>query len=160
MPRNAERELAFTTRTVEFLWAGLPVIYNDYAELSDLIREYGAGWLISPTDRGAISEAVREIMDDPGKVAEASANARSLVRENLLYDKVIVPLAEFCRNPEVRVRSSDSNYLIIPSQKAGFGYLDHLYLHYRRLPFPQFVKAVFTAVRVLARNRLDNLRNV
>jgi len=160
MPRNAERELAFTTRTVEFLWAGLPVIYNDYAELSDLIRAYGAGWLISPADRTAISGAIREIMDNPGAVAEASVNARSLVRENLLYDKVIVPLAEFCRNPKVRVRSSDSNYLIIPSQKAGFGYLDHLYLHYRRLPFPQFVKAVFTAVRVLARNRLDNLRNV
>ncbi len=159
MPQNAERELAFTTRTVEFLWAGLPVIYNDYAELSDLIREYRAGWLISPADRVSLRETVGHILSDPDTVAEASANAARLVRENLLSDKVIRPLAEFCRNPRVRQRSAEANYLIIPSRRSGFGYLDHLYLHYRRLPFGEFVKAVFTAARVLAKNRLDNLRN-
>jgi len=30
MARNPERELAFTSRTVEYL--GLPVVYNNYAE--------------------------------------------------------------------------------------------------------------------------------
>src|SRR5437667_12379897 len=37
MARNYERELAFTTRTVEYLWCGLAVVYADYAELSGLI---------------------------------------------------------------------------------------------------------------------------
>lgn len=159
MPRNPERELAFTTRTVEFLWAGLPVIYNDYAELSDLISDYGAGWLITPSDRKKISECIREILNNPNKVAEASENAQRLVRENLLYDRVIGPLAEFCRNPRIRSRSGDGNYLIIPSLKSSYGYIDHLYLHYRRLPFREFLKAVFTAARVLVKNRVDNLRN-
>jgi len=31
MARNPERELAFTSRTVEYLWC-LPVVYNNYAE--------------------------------------------------------------------------------------------------------------------------------
>jgi hypothetical protein len=34
MQRNPEREMAFTTRTVEYLWCGLPVIYNHYGELA------------------------------------------------------------------------------------------------------------------------------
>src|SRR5690606_23877220 len=54
MKRNPERELAFTTRTVEYLWCGLPVIYHDYAELSDYIREYEAGWTVDPEDPEAL----------------------------------------------------------------------------------------------------------
>ena len=50
MQRNAERELAFTTRTVEYLWCGLPVIYNNYAELSGYIADYQAGWTLDPAD--------------------------------------------------------------------------------------------------------------
>lgn len=33
MQYNLERELAFTTRTVEYLWCGLPVLYNNFGEL-------------------------------------------------------------------------------------------------------------------------------
>ncbi|MDQ7784052.1 MAG: glycosyltransferase family 4 protein [Desulfomonilaceae bacterium] len=159
MPRCAERELAFTTRTVEFLWAGLPVIYNDYAELSELIREYDAGWLVPPGDRRALSEVVARIEDDAEEVARASENARRLVRENLVYDRVIEPLAEFCKNPTKRKRSGDGEFLMIPTSRKGFGYVDHLYVQYRRLPFREFVKSVVTAAGVIVKNRLDNLRS-
>lgn len=106
MLRNAERELAFTTRTVEFLWAGLPVIYSDYQELSDLIRDYGAGWVVSPTDSEAVSALIHRIMDNPDEVAEASRNAQRLVSEKLTYEEVIKPLAEFCKNPWRRKRTA------------------------------------------------------
>ena len=68
MTRNPERELAFTTRTVEYLWCGLPVIYNNYAELSPLIREYQAGWTIDPTDQAALQQAVAEVFEQPERV--------------------------------------------------------------------------------------------
>jgi glycosyltransferase involved in cell wall biosynthesis len=157
MPRNAERDMAFTTRTVEFLWAGLPVIYNDYAELSEMIKQYQAGWLVPASDSRALSEVVNRILDEPLEVARASENAQTLVRENLVYDRVIKPLADFCRNPRIRKRSQDSDYLMIPSPKKGFGYIDHLYVHYRRLPFKEFVKAVATAGYVLVKNKVQNL---
>ncbi len=55
---NLERELAFTTRTVEYLWAGLPVIYNNYSELSEYITRHKAGWCIDPENHDEIKETM------------------------------------------------------------------------------------------------------
>ena len=97
MARNPERELAFTTRTVEYLWCGLPVIYNNYAELADYIRDYDAGWTVDPLDAKAIRSVVEEVLDDPACVARKSLNAQRLVRERLAWDRTIEPLDAFCR---------------------------------------------------------------
>lgn len=99
MARNPERELAFTTRTVEYLWCGLPVIYNNYAELADYIRAYDAGWTVDPLDATAIRSVIESILDDPAGVARKSINAQRLVRERLAWDRTIEPLDAFCREP-------------------------------------------------------------
>lgn len=103
MARNPERELAFTTRTVEYLWCGLPVVYNNYSELSGLIDDYEAGWTVDPLDRTAIAAVVDRILADPGEVARRSQNSRRLVRERLTWDKTIAPLVEYCRQPFKRI---------------------------------------------------------
>lgn len=104
MARNPERELAFTTRTVEYLWCGLPVIYNDYAELSRYIKDYRAGWTVDPNDRDAIRAAVTEVFEQPDRVREYSRNAQRLVRERLTWDRTIAPLEVICRHPSRRAR--------------------------------------------------------
>lgn len=102
MERNPERELAFTTRTVEYLWCGLPVIYNNYAELTDYIREYNAGWIVDPQDREAIAAVINDIFDHPEQIAERSQNAQRLVREKLNWDLAIHPMDTFIRRPSMR----------------------------------------------------------
>jgi len=102
MGRNFERELAFTTRTVVYLWCGLPVIYNDYSDLSRYIERYRAGWCLDPTDRKRLEEVVDEILDEPGRVKEYAANAQRLVAEELDWAKTIQPVAEFCAEPRIR----------------------------------------------------------
>ncbi len=87
MKRNPERELAFTTRTVEYLWCGVPVVYGDYAELTDYIREYDAGWIVNPEEPEQIRAALAEIFDHPEIVAEKSRNAQRLARERLTWDR-------------------------------------------------------------------------
>jgi hypothetical protein len=99
MQRNAERELAFTTRTVEYLWCGLPVIYNNYAELADYIRSYDAGWALDPQDQNALWHVFEEILSSPELLEERSSNAQRLVRDYLTWDRTIEPLDTFCRNP-------------------------------------------------------------
>jgi len=144
MPSNPEREMAFTTRTVEFMWAGLPVIYNDYAELSDLIRQNQAGWLVSPGNISQLQEVVKLVAEDTDAVRRASTNAQRLVRENLTYEKVITPLADFCRHPKRRQRSQDGDFFILPSQRSkGRGVVDSLYLNCKTLSGREFVAKLF-----------------
>ena len=114
MARNPERELAFTTRTVEYLWCGLPVVYNDYAELARPIRDYEAGWTVDPLDRAAIAAVVDAILADPAEVERRSDNARRLARERLAWDRTIGPLDAFCRQPQKRrPRASDLRELAV-----------------------------------------------
>ncbi len=97
---NPERELAFTTRTVEYLWCGLPVIYNNYAELAPYIRKYQAGWCLDPDDPSALREVLQSILRDPEMVAQYGRNAQRLAREQFNWETTIEPLARFCRNPQ------------------------------------------------------------
>ncbi len=102
MARNPERELAFTTRTVEYLWCGLPVIYNNYAELSDYLREYDAGWTVDPQDTPSIRAVITEILASPMVVARKSGNAQKLVKARLNWEKTIEPLHKFILSPTIR----------------------------------------------------------
>ena len=114
MAHNYERELAFTTRTVEYMWCGLPVIYNDYAELSPLISRYRAGWTLDPADRAGIEQVLTEILDHPETAHERGRNARRLVAECLTWDKAVRPLVAFLHNPRV----SQSRTADLPSYVA------------------------------------------
>lgn len=107
MSWNWERELAFTTRTIEYLWAGLPVIYNNFSEISEYIKKYNAGWSIDPDDPDELGAILDEILDDPHQLIELSMNAHKLVRECFTWDRTIAPLKEFCENPVKRDRSMD-----------------------------------------------------
>lgn len=99
MKRSLEREIAFTTRTIEFLWAGLPVIYNNYSELSSYIREYKAGWCVDPDNIKEIQKVCLEVLNNPEMVHEYASNAQRLVREQFAWDKTIAPLVEFLEHP-------------------------------------------------------------
>ncbi len=100
--RNPERLLAVTTRTVEYLWCGLPVIYGDYGELATLIREYEAGWVIDPGDPTALRAALEHATSDRAELERRSQNARRLVQGALSWERAIVPLERFVGDPLVQ----------------------------------------------------------
>jgi glycosyltransferase involved in cell wall biosynthesis len=103
--KNRERELAFSTRTIEYLWCGLPVLHADYSELAPLIRRYNAGWCLDPNDKAGIKKAVDEILDQKEKVKKYSQNAQKLVKENFTWDRTIAPLHEFVTNPRSEAKN-------------------------------------------------------
>jgi glycosyltransferase involved in cell wall biosynthesis len=103
---NAERQLAFTTRTVEYLWCGLPVIYGDYGELAAPIRQYDAGWVVDPRDEAALATALDEVFGDPELVKRKSENARRLAAELFTWDKANAALARFVENPKKREKKT------------------------------------------------------
>jgi len=102
MERNAERELAFPTRTVIYMWCGLPVIHSDYTDLAPLIERYDAGWALDPADAARLRETVEAVLREPELALAKGRNARRLVAERLTWEKTIGPLAAWCRQPHLR----------------------------------------------------------
>ncbi|MBN1516257.1 glycosyltransferase family 4 protein [Candidatus Sumerlaeota bacterium] len=102
MARNPERELAFTTRTLVYLWCGLPVLYNDYSELSSWIERYGAGATLNPEDPAAVKRVMLEYLRDSAAWDERREAARRLMREQFDWTKTIDPLAAWCADPKPR----------------------------------------------------------
>lgn len=107
--RNPERELAFPTRTVDYLAAGLPVLTGSYSELAGLIADYDAGFIVAPTDWDAIVRAVAQAVTAPDRLLRQGANARRLVDEQLVWTRTITPLAAWCAAP-MRRQPSAFNY--------------------------------------------------
>ncbi|MFN8536631.1 MAG: glycosyltransferase family 4 protein [Thermomicrobiales bacterium] len=99
---NPERELAFNTRTVDYLACGLPPLYGDYAELAAPIRDYDAGIVADPTDEPAVTAAVTRALTDPTWLAAKRSGALRLAAERLAWDRTIAPLAAWCANPTRR----------------------------------------------------------
>jgi hypothetical protein len=112
--RTLERELAFNTRTVDFLRAGVPPLYGDYAELSPLIRTYDAGFTIAPDDDAALTTAIETAFATPLRLVELGRNARRLARESLAWDRTIGPLADFCTAPTRRQPGPLSPRTLVP----------------------------------------------
>ncbi len=122
MARNPEREIAFTSRTVGYLWCGLPVVYNNYSELSSYIDEYDAGWTVDPSDATAIRAVVDEIFERPEVVRQKGTNAQRLVRERLTWDLTIDPLDDYCRRAFRVPRFSEHALLSpVPTVANGLG---------------------------------------
>ncbi len=94
MSWNLERQLAVTIRSTTYLWAGLPVIYNNYADLGRLIEQYDAGWTVPPEDSAALRAVLNEIFSTPELVAEKAKNARRLAREVFAWDRAVLPIVE------------------------------------------------------------------
>ena len=112
---NAERELAFPSRTVHYLWCGLPVIHPAFSEVASYIREYNAGWVVPHDDPTALHDVVLGILADPDEARKRGENAQRLASELFSWDKTISPLATFVRHPHMRGERAnlpDQDYLL------------------------------------------------
>jgi hypothetical protein len=89
---NLEREYAMVTRSVISLACGVPVIHPPFTEVSPMIAEYDAGWLIDPPDTKTLEDVIGGILDDPDLVRRKKENARALASEVLDPAVAVKPL--------------------------------------------------------------------
>jgi Glycosyl transferases group 1 len=99
---NAERELAFPSRTVFYLWCGLPVIHPAYSEVAHYIRDYEAGWVVQHDNLDELRSVVISILANPQEARRRGENAQRLVREHFTWDSTIADLEKFVRQPYMR----------------------------------------------------------
>lgn len=116
--RGIERELAVSTRTIDYLRAGVVPLMASFVELAESVGECGAGMLLAPPFETSMAAAVDLLLDEPGRIATMSANAQRLARERFAWDNTIEPLAAFCRNPTRRVPGALSPRALTPELVA------------------------------------------
>lgn len=118
MSQNPERELAFTTRTMIYLYCGLPVIYNDYSELSAIVRAQGCGWSLNPNNEMSFRETIRSILDGSAPIERMRTNALAAA-DIYSWEKTITPLADFCAAPFFR-EGKTAKLLAVEAQAHEF----------------------------------------
>ena len=60
---SPERHYAMITRSAVALRLGVPLIHAVDSEISDIVREFGAGWVLDPDDIDAWARAATELSD-------------------------------------------------------------------------------------------------
>jgi len=89
---NLEREYAMVTRSVISLACGVPVIHPPFTEVSPMIAEYDAGWLVDPSDTAALEKVISAALDNLEMVRRKQENARTLASEVLNPPVAVKPL--------------------------------------------------------------------
>ncbi len=102
MRRNPERDLAFPSRTIHYLWCGLPVIHSRHSEVAAHIAAYEAGWIVDPDDPAAIRVVIESILDNPDEARRRGENAARLAADRFAWDQTIEALDAFVRRPYIR----------------------------------------------------------
>ncbi len=103
MMPNVERELAFPSRTIHYMWCGLPVIHAAFSEVAEYIRDWEAGWVVPHDDPDSLREVIRSVLANPDEARRRGLNAQRLVRERFSWDHTIESLDKFVRQPYIRV---------------------------------------------------------
>ncbi len=99
---NRERELAVTTRTVEYLYCGLPVIYSEGMELSSLLRSKKMGIVVDSW------KDLLGISDLKMKLEKARAGVESWMRKNEWENQALEVLSNCFRSLSKRRKGSFS----------------------------------------------------
>jgi hypothetical protein len=106
---SIETRLAFRSRVLEYIWAGLPVVATMGDATSDLLAGYGLGIQVRPGDVEAVAAAIVALVDEaPTMRGEAFTRART----ELNWERAAAPLVTFCRAPR---RAPDRNNHWLPN---------------------------------------------
>lgn len=103
--QHTETHLSFRTRGLDCLWTGLPLIVSDGGSISELVRDNNLGLVVPPEDEQALAQAILELLDSPDQIAECKMNLEGTA-QRFVWQNVITPLEDFCRNPQVRGNKS------------------------------------------------------
>lgn len=90
--RNRERELAMVTRSIVALSCGIPVVHVPFTEVSDLISQSQAGWLVDEQDPMAVADIITAIAQDDGLLADRKAGAWKVANTAIEPSVAIEPL--------------------------------------------------------------------
>ncbi len=97
-PAGMETRLAFRTRLLDYVWAGLPTVTAEGDVLSELIAARGLGTAVPPGDEAGLAAAICHLLDEHDARGPRQEGFRALAAE-FQWERVCAPLAAYCREP-------------------------------------------------------------
>jgi glycosyltransferase involved in cell wall biosynthesis len=154
---SLETHLAFRTRVLDYIGAGLPMLVTAGESAGDMAVTLGLGVAVPPVDDQAVAKAILRLLDEPaGSRAAAFARARA----ELSWERVAAPLLNFCEVPR-RAADRESSRPAFCSQmesdlagrimdleqqqrlqETEIGYLRHLVQGYEQGKFMRLMRAL------------------
>ena len=91
-----ETRLAFRSRMLGYIWAGLPTIATRGDATGDVVAAYGLGELVDVGDADAVAAAMLRWLDTPRAELEPRFER---ARADYAWERAAGPLIRFCQNP-------------------------------------------------------------
>jgi len=95
---HLEGRFCYRTRTLDFIWTGLPFIATAGDTISQLVESYGLGRTVGFEDAEGLAAAILDLLDTPDLREKLRPNFERLARQ-MTWEKVTEPLAAFCAEP-------------------------------------------------------------
>lgn len=93
---SLETHFSMRTRFVESIAVGCPVVTSAGGAMDGMVREYKAGRVVTPQDVAGMREALRSYTTELSRIDDRH---RSRFVKDHDWEKMIVPLVDFCRSP-------------------------------------------------------------
>ena len=88
--KDLVRRVASPIKVLDYAACGLPIVTVDVGEWSDMIKKYDCGIVTENSDPQEFATAIEQLRDE--KVwKQKSDNARTMIQEEYLWDKVLEP---------------------------------------------------------------------
>lgn len=95
-PDTVEARLAYRSRVLDYIWAGLPMVVTRGDAISNVVQDHGLGVVVDFQDEAGVAEAILTL-------TERSKSARqeqfAAARAEMTWERAARPLIEFCRTP-------------------------------------------------------------
>jgi GT2 family glycosyltransferase/glycosyltransferase involved in cell wall biosynthesis len=99
-PDTVEARLAYRSRVLDYVWAGLPMVVTRGDAAAEMVEKYGLGIVVDYGDVAAVSEGIARLLLALETGLEESYRDRfDLARAELTWEKAAQPLIRFCRQP-------------------------------------------------------------
>lgn len=95
-PDTAETRLAFRSRVLDYIWAGLPMVVTGGDAISEVVDAHGLGVVVGYGDDREVAGAIQAVLEQPRDLwQDRFARAQT----ELTWERAAQPLIEFCRQP-------------------------------------------------------------